>query len=65
LSDAELERRIRRSSQAEAVLFEAARAGGHPFDGNALASRSRLAKAFGVTPQKLLPEILHRLRSKP
>src|SRR2546421_2911401 len=29
------------------------------------ASRSRFAKAFGVTPQKLLPEILRRLRSKP
>ena len=40
-------------------------AGGHPLVGNALASRTRFAKAFGTTPQKLLPEILRRLRSKP
>src|SRR5207302_844610 len=33
--------------------------------GNALASRARFAKAFGVSPQKLLPEILRRLRTKP
>src|SRR5262249_24133960 len=49
----------------KAVLFEAAGAGGHPLVGNVLASRSRFAKAFGVTPQKLLPEILRRLRTKP
>jgi 2,5-furandicarboxylate decarboxylase 1 len=49
----------------KAVLFEAAGAGGHPLVGNALASRSRFAQAFGVTPQKLLPEILRRLRTKP
>jgi UbiD family decarboxylase len=30
-----------------------------------MASRSRFARAFGVTPQKLLPEILRRLRLKP
>src|SRR6188508_3384880 len=47
----------------KAVLFE--NAGGQPLVGNALASRSRFAKAFGTTPQKLLPEILRRLRSKP
>jgi 2,5-furandicarboxylate decarboxylase 1 len=47
----------------KAVMFE--QAGGHPLIGNALASRSRFAKAFGTTPQKLLPEILRRLRSKP
>ena len=41
------------------------RRGGHPLVGNALASRTRFAKAFGTTPQKLLPEILRRLRSKP
>ena len=69
----ELERRSGASKLSEvaaslegnpkAVLFE--QAGGHPLVGNALASRSRFAKAFGTTPQKLLPEILRRLRSKP
>src|SRR3954468_4380538 len=47
----------------KAVLF--ADAGGHPLVGNALASRSRFARAFGVGPQELLPEILRRLRCKP
>ena len=45
-----------------AVLFDTA---GGPLVGNALASRSRFAAAFGVPPQKLLPEILRRLRGKP
>ena len=49
----------------KAVLFNAAGAGGHALVGNALASRSRFARAFGVTPQKLLPEILRRLHSLP
>lgn len=49
----------------KAVLFEAAGSGGHPLIGNALASRSRFARAFGVAPQQLLPEILRRLRNKP
>jgi UbiD family decarboxylase len=75
LGDTEIERRTgttRLATIAEAleanpkaVLFEAAGAGGHPLVGNALASRSRFALAFGVTPQQLLPEILRRLRSKP
>ena len=47
----------------KAVLFDDA--GGHPLIGNALASRSRFASAFGVAPQQLLPEILRRLRLKP
>ncbi len=49
----------------KAVLFERAGREGHALIGNALASRTRFAKAFGTTPQKLLPEILRRLRSKP
>src|SRR5437016_4422421 len=75
LGEAELERRSGTTKLAaiaaaleanpKAVLFEAAGAGGHPLVGNALASRARFALAFGVTPQKLLPEILRRLRSKP
>jgi UbiD family decarboxylase len=73
LAPDELERRpgitklteIARALEAnpKAVLFE--QAGGHPLVGNVLASRTRLARAFGVAPQKLLPEILRRLRLKP
>src|SRR5262245_6038287 len=57
LNDAEIERRSGRSKLAEvaraleanpkAVLFESAGAEGHALVGNALASRSRFAKAFG------------------
>src|SRR5438094_10620305 len=46
----------------KAVVFDHAGSGGYALVGNALASRSRFAKAFGVTPQKLLPEVLRRLR---
>jgi UbiD family decarboxylase len=46
----------------KAVLFEGA--GGMPLVGNALGSRRRFAAAFGTTPDKLLPEILARLRGK-
>jgi UbiD family decarboxylase len=72
LGEDELERRgtsklteIARALDAnpKAVLFESA--GGQALVGNALASRTRFAKAFGVTPQTLLPEILRRLRTKP
>src|SRR5262245_1278660 len=75
LSESELERRSGTTKLAaiagaleanpKAVLFEAAGSGGYPLVGNALASRSRFALAFGATPQKLLPEILRRLRSNP
>jgi len=47
----------------KAVLFD--EAGGHPLVGNVMAARSRMARAFDVEPQKLLPEILRRLRLKP
>ncbi len=73
LGQEELERRPGKSKLSEvavtlegnpkAVLFE--QAGGHALVGNALASRTRFARSLGVTPQKLLPEILRRLRSKP
>jgi 2,5-furandicarboxylate decarboxylase 1 len=33
--------------------------------GNVTGSRTRLAKAFGVTPEKLLPELLSRIGRKP
>src|SRR3954447_6597195 len=75
LGDTECERRSGASKLADvaraleanpkAILFDQAGSGGYALVGNALASRSRFAKAFGVTAQKLLPEILRRLRSKP
>jgi UbiD family decarboxylase len=49
----------------KAVWFDKAGGEGSPLVGNALASRTRFAKAFGTTPQRLLAEILRRLRSKP
>src|ERR1043166_10150576 len=49
----------------KAVVFAGAGRGGHALVGNALASRSRFAQAFGVAPDKLLPEILRRVRLKP
>ena len=75
LDETQLERRPGQSRLSEvasaleanpkAVLFEAAGSGGFPLVGNALASRARFARAFGVAPNDLLPEILRRLRSKP
>jgi 2,5-furandicarboxylate decarboxylase 1 len=49
----------------KAVLFETVGRDGYPLVGNALGSRKRFAQAFGVSPPKLLPEILARLRGKP
>jgi UbiD family decarboxylase len=49
----------------KAVLFEAAGREGFPLVGNVLGSRRRFAEAFCVTPPKLLPEILRRLRGRP
>ena len=57
----EVAARARRQSQGGAVR---GRRAAMPLVGNALASRTRFAKAFGVTPQKLLPEILRRLRTQ-
>jgi UbiD family decarboxylase len=75
LESTELERRPGPSKLSEvataleanprAVLFESAGRESQALVGNALASRTRFAQAFGVTPQKLLPEILKRLRNKP
>src|ERR1700726_5158800 len=48
----------------KAVLFETVGRDGYPLVGNALGSRQRFAQAFGVSPPKLLPEILARLRGK-
>jgi len=48
-----------------ATLFRAAGPERQELVGNVLASRSRLAKAFGVAPDKLLAEIQRRLRQAP
>ena len=49
----------------KAVLFEAAGPERFALAGNVLASRRRFARAFGVEPDRLLPEVLRRLRTKP
>jgi 2,5-furandicarboxylate decarboxylase 1 len=50
---------------AKAVLFERAGKEGAQLVGNVMGSRARLARAFGVAPDKLLAEVLRRLRSSP
>jgi UbiD family decarboxylase len=50
---------------AKAVLFERAGKEGAQLAGNVMGSRSRLARAFGVGPDKLLAEVLRRLRGSP
>jgi UbiD family decarboxylase len=50
---------------AKAVLFEGVAAEGAQLAGNVMGSRARLALAFGVAPDKLLPEVLRRLRGSP
>src|SRR5258705_5173469 len=71
LGDTECEQRTGMSKLAEvaraleanpkAVVFDQAGSGGYALVGNALASRSRFAQTFCVTPPKLLPRILRRL----
>jgi UbiD family decarboxylase len=50
---------------AKAVLFERAGKEGAALAGNVMGARSRLALAFGVVPDKLLAEVMRRLRSTP
>ncbi len=50
---------------ARAVLFERVGKEGAQLVGNVMGSRARLARAFGVAPDKLLPEVLRRLRTTP
>src|SRR6267378_3374324 len=50
---------------ARAMLFERAGKEGAQLVGNVMGSRSRLARAFGVEPDKLLAEVLRRLRGSP
>jgi 2,5-furandicarboxylate decarboxylase 1 len=49
----------------KATLFRAAGPEKQELVGNVLASRSRLARAFEVSTDKLLPEIQRRLKQKP
>jgi UbiD family decarboxylase len=49
----------------KAVLFEKVGPEQASLVGNVVGSRTRLAKAFGVSADKLLPELLSRLRRKP
>jgi UbiD family decarboxylase len=49
----------------KAVLFRAAGSERQQLVGNVTASRARIARAFGVAPSALLPEIQRRLRLKP
>src|SRR5882672_8587110 len=50
---------------AKAVLFERVGKENSQLAGNVMGGRSRLARAFGVAPDKLLAEVLRRLRSAP
>ncbi len=47
------------------MLFRAVGPERAPLVGNVTGSRGRLAKAFGVSPDRLLPELLSRLRRPP
>ena len=49
----------------KAVLFQQVGAERLPLAGNVIGSRARMAHAFGVTPRKLLAEVLSRLHNKP
>jgi UbiD family decarboxylase len=50
---------------AKAVLFERLGREGAQLAGNVMGSRARLARAFGTTPDKLLPEVMRRLQTTP
>src|SRR5262249_36761799 len=50
---------------AKAVLFHAVGRERQELVGNVTGSRARIARAFGVTPNELLSELLRRLRDKP
>src|SRR5262249_30012514 len=49
----------------KAVLFRAVGRERQELVGNVTGSRARIARAFGVTPNELLSELLRRLRDKP
>jgi 2,5-furandicarboxylate decarboxylase 1 len=49
----------------QAVLFERVGPEGAALAGNVMGSRARLARAFGVAPERLLAEVLRRVRLAP
>jgi 2,5-furandicarboxylate decarboxylase 1 len=49
----------------KAVLFERVGAEGAQLAGNVMGSRARIALAFGVAPERLLAEVLRRVRLAP
>src|ERR1700704_6178390 len=49
----------------KAVLFRAVGPERQELVGNVTGSRARIARAFGVEPKALLPELLRRVRTKP
>src|SRR5262249_49607029 len=50
---------------SKAVLYERAGKEGAQLAGNVMGGRSRLARAFGVAPDRLLAEVLRRLKLDP
>ncbi len=48
-----------------AVMFRSVGRERHELVGNVAGSRARIARALGVAPAKLLPELVRRLRNKP
>jgi UbiD family decarboxylase len=50
---------------AKAVLFERVGREGAQLAGNVMGSRARLARAFGTTSERLLAEVMRRLRGEP
>src|SRR5512138_1067049 len=52
-------------ANAKAVWFGRTGPEGASLAGNVAGSRSRLAKAFATTPQRLLQEVLSRLKARP
>src|SRR2546425_4974053 len=55
----------RLEGNAKAVWFTRVGPEGASLAGNVAGSRSRLARAFGTTPERLLHEALSRLKTKP
>ena len=49
----------------KAVLFRAVGPERQELVGNVTGSRARIARAFGVAPDKLLPELRRRLQTRP
>jgi 2,5-furandicarboxylate decarboxylase 1 len=53
------------AGNARAVMFRSVGRECQELVGNVTASRARVARAFGVTPEALVPELIRRLSNKP